>query len=143
MTRTQKTKVKNEVREYVLSEIENHTQGSESPVDGSTFAALSSSYARFKRSKGSGDDADLHLTDAMTDDLNESSRNKENGVEFRITQRIQKLKAFNHNTGDTVPRRSFLPDDTKKRGKNSGFNKEIRKGIRDIIRKARSGNEET
>ena len=138
LSRKQRTQAKNEIRDYVLSEIESHTQAQTSPVDGSRFAELSSAYRKVKRALGKGGDADLHLNNDMINSLH--AVNKENGVEFRITDSLEKLKSFNHNTGDTVPRRQFLPDD-QRRGKFGTFNSDIRDGINSIIRRVRESEE--
>ena len=41
---------------------------------------------------------------------------------IKITDPTEKKKAFNHNTGDTLPRRQFLPNDEK--------NQQLKPGIR-------------
>lgn len=137
LSKKEKTKVKNEVAEYVLTEIENHTQAETSPVDGSTFKKLSKKYAEIKKKRVGNKDPDLHLTNRMLDSL--MVKNKENGIEFKITDRKEKLKSFNHNKGDTLPKRQFLPDDSKG-GKFGTFNQNIRKGIDSIVRKAKRAN---
>ena len=61
---------------------------------------------------------------------------KENGIDFKITNALEKKKAFNHITGDSkgMPIREFLPKD------NGKFNTKINKGIVEIIRGIRAGN---
>lgn len=103
-------KVKEEVAEVVLEAIETHTQASTSPVDGSAYEKLSKKYAEKKRAAGAGDKPDLHLTGSMMDSLIVKFGNA-SGPRFAITDPSQKKKAYNHNTGDTVPPRPFLPDD--------------------------------
>jgi len=62
------------------------------------------------------------------------TKNLSNGVEFKITDALQKKKLFNHNTGDTLPKRMALPDDGQDRGKEKNFSPAIREGIKSIIK---------
>ena len=132
MNRTQKSEAKRKIAELVLTEIENHTQAGVSPVDDSTFKALSPKYSAIKKKLTGSADADLHLKNKMISSI--KAEFKAEGVNFKITKVKEKKKAFNHITGDTVPKRSFLPNDAVATGKNAKFNSNINKGIRDIIK---------
>lgn len=144
LSKTQKTKIKNEVAETVISEIQNQTQAQKSPVTGDKFKKLSKAYKDFKKSEGKGTKADLFHDGLMLGDLH--TKNKENGVEFKITDTLSKYKSMSHNKGEKlggakgVPRRPFLPDDTKKTGKYKNFNSKITEKINKIIRKHKSAN---
>ena len=122
-----KAKTKRKIAEFVLSEIEFQTQGSNSPVTGRQFKPLSKNYAKFKKGLGKGTDPDLHLTDSMINSLFASF--KAEAIEFKITDSLEKKKAHNHNLGVTLPRRPFLPNDENQ----ETFNASIRRGIERII----------
>lgn len=132
LSKTQKTKAKNEVAEFVVSKIQDDTQKKKSPVTGDQFEPLSKVYKKFKKAQGKGGNADLFLDGLMLGDID--AKNKSDGVEFKITDKLSKLKSHNHNLGVTLPRRPFIPNDAKK-GKYGTFNKEIRDGINQILRK--------
>ncbi len=136
LSNTQRTEAKRAIAEFIVSEIENQTQAQVSPVTGQGFTPLSKVYKDRKKALGKGGDADLHLNNDMIDSI--KAQVKESSVVFKITNPTEKKKAFNHNVGDTLPRRTFLPDDTKK-GKFGTFNEGIRKGVRDIVKGVKSG----
>lgn len=137
----QKTALKNEISEYVVKKIQDTTQKKKSPVTGADFEKLSKPYKNFKKSSGKGSNANLFLDGLMLGDI--ETKNKSKGVEFKITDRLSKLKSMTHNKGEKlggakgVPRRPFMPDDSKK-GKYGTFNKEIRDGISQIIKRFKS-----
>ena len=131
-TRKQKTQYKKEVADFVLSEIENHTNAGVSPVYDTNFVDLSKKYAATKKKLVGNKDADLHLKNQMISSL--FAKPKVDGVEFKITDKQQKLKSDNHNNGVTIPQRRFLPDDTKKKGKNAKFGETISEGIKQIFK---------
>lgn len=123
--------VAKEVGDFVLEEIARFTASEISPVTGEPFKELDPKYAARKKAEGAGSAADLTLTGSMLGSIRVKPTKKD--VELIITDNLQKKKAFNHNTGDTLPKRSFLPNDSLKSGKNSNLNKEIRDGIKRIL----------
>lgn len=127
-----KSDLKRKIADYVLSEIENHTQSQTSPVTSRSFPSLSKKYAEFKKKQGKGSDADLHLNNNMINSI--TPEFKSLGINFKITDPTEKKKAFNHNTADTVPLRRFLPDDASDSGVLSTFNAKIMEGIRKIVK---------
>lgn len=127
----ERSRLKRQVAELVLTEIENFTGSGASPVTGEEFQALSDEYRKAKQKAGKGGNADLHFKDKMINAI--KAVFKEDAVEFKITDSNEKKKAHNHNNGVTLPRRQFLPNDSKKTGKFSNFAPEIRKGIKDIF----------
>ena len=131
LTRSEKTRAKREIAEFILAEIENTTQAGVSPVTGGVFKKLSKKYAADKKKFGKGSSADLHLTDAMLNNLRADIKSE--SIEFKITNKKEKLKAFNHNTGDTIPQRQFIPNENAK-GTRSNFSKPIKQGVVDIIK---------
>ena len=120
------------------------TQQAKSPVSGKRFKALSPEYKGFKKSKGKGTKADLSLFEKMLPSFKVKAL--VNSVKLEITKALEKKKAFNHNTGDTLPRREFLPDDKgakvepKLKGSNQ-FRTSIVKGIDEILEGFTDGNQ--
>lgn len=129
-----KSQVKREIAEIILGEIENHTRAGISPVDGGEFAELSEKYKKKKQAMGKGGEPDLHLKNEMINSI--KTFFKQDSVEFAITDSKQKKKAYNHNVGDTVPQRPFLPDDTKK-GDQSKFAPDIINAINEALNAAK------
>lgn len=132
----EKTRLKREAAELILSEIENHTRAGVSPVTGRNFEKLSKEYAKKKRAMGKGSSPDLHLKDKMIESMRADI--KKNGIEFKITNATEKKKAFNHITGDTLPARPFLPDD-KAEGKEASFAPAIKRAIKELFDNANQG----
>lgn len=95
--------------------VERTTSGND--IDGIRFTPYSPSYAE---SKGvSKDSVDLVLTGEMLSSFQESQKQK-NVVKIKLADGEQTLKGYNHNVGDTLPKRTFF-----------GFKSES--DIRDII----------
>lgn len=118
--------IKSKVADFILSEIENFTNAMTSPVTGREFRALSFAYGEKKRDINGSIDADLHLTGGMIGSL--KTRLTDNGIELFIDDSIEILKAYNHNVGDTLPKRQFIPQDDQK------FVKSIRVGVKNLIK---------
>lgn len=129
--RKKRTQAKREVAEFVLKEIESSLNSQISPVTGEKFERLSDDYREFKMSKVGNKKANLKLKGDMIENL--KSTIKRDSIEFKITDPLQKKKAFNHTTGDTLPRRPLLPDDEKRTGKYSNFDDTIKRGVKSII----------
>jgi hypothetical protein len=134
MTRTQRTEAKRKIAEFVLSEIENSTQAGISPVTGGEFKELSKKYAAIKKKIVGHKHPDLHLNNTMISSIKATFN--ERAINFKITEKTEKKKAFNHITGDSknMPKRPFLPNDEVKTGKNAKFSSEINKGILEILK---------
>jgi hypothetical protein len=136
----QKTNFKNDVANEVMSLIFETTSQAISPVTGSTFRPLSKDYKAAKKKLGKGTTANLRLKERMLPSM--VTQNKANGVEFKITDSKEKLKANNHIKGDTLPRRPFLPDDSKgKTSKFGSFSTDIKSRIEQLFREAKDGNQ--
>lgn len=90
----------------ILDKMQSYLESGESPVSGGSYKKqLSKEYAKKVGKKIS----DLDLTGSMLGNLGfDAFKNK---IVFKITDPEQKLKAFNHNVGDTLPQRQFLPND--------------------------------
>lgn len=123
--RNKRKEAKEAVADFIVSMIKEDTLNSKSPVDGSRFRGLSKEYKAFKRKITGSSKADLHLTNSMMDNL--ETRIKGNVLEVGIFNRQEAPKAFNHNVGDTLAKRQFIPDRDEK------FRSSIRRGVKDII----------
>lgn len=124
LTASEKKEVKNLIREYVEGEIFSMVSNSNSPVAGEgKFPKLNKKYA--DREKNGDREANLDLTGSMLDAL--KSRNTSDGIVFEITKAKEIPKAYNHNVGDTLPKRQFLPNE------GETFKKSILTGIDGII----------
>ena len=108
--------------EVALSAILDATAEEMSPVNRMHgFKGLSEQYRKFKRKKGKGTKANLRLKEEMLPSMRVEA-DKESFT-IKITDPTEKKKAFNHNTGDTLPRRQFLPDDEKDQKLKPGIRK--------------------
>ena len=98
------------IAQRVIDYMKERTQEANVDVNGRAFAPYSKAYTEstvFKLLKGNSKDVNMTLTANMLADvdvLSESSRSITVG--FRDPTEI--LKAYNHNVGDTVPRRQFF-----------------------------------
>ena len=112
----------------VLDSIEDYTSRGVSPVSKGEYKKNLTSKAYMK--KTGKKISDLHLSGAMLGGM--TFDNFKERITFKITDGTNKKKAFNHNTGDTLPTREFMPDDEAK-GK---FKPAITKRIKEIIEDA-------
>jgi hypothetical protein len=93
-----------EVGDYLKVSILDYIGDSKSPVSGGKFkASLSPAYAE----REGKDRANLDLTGSMLDSLDFEV----DGTTLRIGifDSSQTPKAYNHNVGDTLPQRQFIP----------------------------------
>lgn len=74
-------------------------------IDYNQFEEYSKEYAKAKGVKRS--DVNMTLTGAMLSSVNFQEQRK-NLVEINIADGEEALKSYNHNIGDTVPRRTFF-----------------------------------
>lgn len=108
----------------VIDSIGEYLDRNISPVAKGEFKkTLSKSY----KAKTGKNAADLQLKGDMLSAL--GFDNTATKVTFKITDTKQKKKAYNHNVGDTLPVRQFIPDDFK----GETFKRSITKRIKEII----------
>lgn len=100
--------IKKEIGNLIVEEIMNDLENKISPVDGSKFEPLSEKYAKFKKIEVGNKDPNLELYGDLKAAI--LSRSTRDGVEIYIKGK-ETPKAFNHNVGDTVPKRQFIPDE--------------------------------
>lgn len=108
----------------VIDSIGEYMDKHTSPVSKGEFKKTLSKAYKKKTGKSL---ADLQLKGDMLGALDFT--NTSNKVTFKITDSTQKKKAYNHNVGDTLPVRQFLPDDYK----GETFKRSITKRIKEII----------
>jgi len=135
---SKRSEVKEKVANTIVSEIKKSLKSSRSPVNGEKFTKLSKTYKKYKRSQGEPGSPNLKLFGDMQDTLD--TRISGNKISIGIFgDTTEKLKSYNHNVGDTLPKRQFLPDDQGeeltlrgKKGKGQ-FDSSILKKVRGII----------
>ena len=112
-----------------LDAVKGYMQGSSSPVKGEgKFKALSKEYKKRKRKIAGNTKANLKLFG----DLDEAMEIEANENSFTISIRDDNTeKAYNHNVGDTLPKRQFIPDETR----GETFKRSVVKKIKDEIAK--------
>lgn len=114
-----------EIGEYVRTEILQYVGDGKSPVSGGAFKkSLSPEYKKIKDKISSADFANLELTGDMLDAL--EFRVEGNKIKIGVFDPTQIPKAYNHNVGDTLPQRQFIPEQGEK------FKSPIEKGMREI-----------
>lgn len=119
----QKAEVKERVGDYLTEKINEYLDKSNTPVSGGSFkSSLSKEYKK----KTGKTKSDLFLEGDMRSQL--AFEIYRDGVEVGIFNEEEAPKAYNHNVGDTLPQRQFIPD------KDQTFKKPILDGIKRIIR---------
>lgn len=98
------------IAQLVIDHMKARTQEKNVDVDGKAFAPYSKAYKDstvFKLLKGADGDVNLTLTQNMIGDLDLLGET-ENTIRVGFSDAKEILKAYNHNTGDTVPKRQFF-----------------------------------
>ena len=131
-------KANEDAGKYVLSEIKKFVKKEASPVKNQTnkWQGLEKKYKKWKRGLGKGTRANLHLKGDMLDSVKVKADKK--GFELKVTDKLQKKKAYNHNVGDTLPKRQWLPNDEAKQT----FKKRILEGLRKRLGKFKDEGED-
>lgn len=119
-----KNDIKDEVGSFLVDSILDYVGEGRSPVTGRGFKQLDKEYA--DREKGGRTLANLDLEGDMLNSL--IYRKTGDGVDVGIFDDSQTPKAFNHNTGDTLPKRQFIPDESE------NFVGDIKKGVEKIVK---------
>lgn len=123
-----------------LRQIKEYTSNTNSPVKNQgTYKALSEKYADFKKKDGQPPVPNLRLNFDMLNSMKVESTKK--GFTIKITDSKEKKKAFNHNTPkdkiNKLPKRQFIPDDTKKQKFKKPIEKQYLRKLKDYARKAK------
>ncbi len=102
--------LRQQAAQLLIDYMKTRTHDRNVDVDGKAFPKYSEAYKNstvFKLLKGSGGDVNMTLTGNMLGDVDMLGDTADSvRIGFRDGNEI--LKAFNHNTGDTVPRRAFF-----------------------------------
>lgn len=117
--------IKSRVSTFLVEQIQTFLDGSNSPVSG----------GKFKTSKANGDPSQLFERGTMRSfiDARDASVNTIDVGIFQDAPQVERLKSFNHNVGDTVPERRFIPE------KDQNFKRQITTGIQSIINEVVNG----
>jgi hypothetical protein len=124
------SQIKKAVGQLLIAEIDTFTERQESPVKSQrAFKELTPEYKAIKKKKGKGTKANLKLDFDMLDSW--KINNKPDGVELKITDSLEKKKAFRHNVDGYKGKkqRRFLPDDNK----GQDFKTAIKKKVDNLI----------
>ena len=117
-----RTKAAEAAGEVALSGIYEAVSQEMSPVNRMRgFKGLSEEYKKFKRKQGKGSKANLELTGSMLNSLSVKANSR--GFTIEIEDDGELEKSYNHNVGDTLPRRQFLPDDVRGQKLKPGIRK--------------------
>lgn len=117
---SEKAEAKQIAGEIIVDEIQDFLDNSKSPAIG----------GKFKKRLAKGGKSQLFEDGDMRAAITFAELNGdaiEVGI-FKSAKTIEKLKSFNHNTGDTLPERRFIPD------KSKGFKRSIMKKVDEAIR---------
>lgn len=101
-----------------------------SPVSGGSYQkTLSKEYKKKKLAQGKSGIADLDLEGDMLGNLKFTTSGPSDEINFKLSKKTEILKGYNHNVGDTLPQREWLPDDEV----DGQFKPAIRNAIDEII----------
>ena len=124
----EKKNAKQEIGIAILEEMFDYLDSGVTPVSGGRYKkTLSKNYKKRKIAMGGQGIADLDLTSDMISSLRFSKAKTGNDIKISINKAKEILKAYNHNVGDTLPQREFMP---KEGGK---FKPKIRQRVDSII----------
>jgi len=119
----------NDAGEAALEKISEFMEKQRSPVKGQfSYPKLSKEYADFKQSKVGNKKPNLRLNGELLESLDVEA--DDDSFTISVTGSDENIKkAYNHNVGDTLPKRQFIPND------NQTFKGEVVKAIKDAIKK--------
>ena len=128
LDRETKVKVSAEIADLLRREVGNDAVNlARSSVTGKKFKGLSKAYKEKKKKEGKGSRANLVYDGDMLGNLRKSSGVQ--SVKLKISKAKEIKKFYNHNTGDTLPKRQSLPNEGE--AFRSGIMKKINKVIKD------------
>ena len=128
--------VSEEVGEFLLTQVLEDIAKGISSVSGRKWKGLSPQYKDVKAKETSAVKANLELTGEMLDDLDWRLKNKRIEIGW-FKDKDQTIKAFNHNTGDTLPKRQSIPRPSEKF--RPGIRKEMDAIINEVLRDNEDG----
>ena len=105
-----KTEITATVAKLLRKEIGNDAVvNARSSVTGKKFPKLSPDYKAHKKKLGKGGNANLVLNGDMLGDFKQTSSVQT--IKLEIKKKLEKKKFYNHNVGDTLPKRQALPNE--------------------------------
>jgi hypothetical protein len=117
-----KRQLLDDVGEYIVTAMLDYIGEAKTPVSGGKFKkTLSSEYAKREGKKLANLDLNGDMLNALTWKI------ASGGLEIGIFDEAQAIKSYNHNIGDTLPQRQFIPND------GQSLKKDIVQGIESII----------
>ena len=119
-----------EVGEFIIAKILEDAGSGRSSVTGRNWSKLSPAYKAIKASQSSSTRANLELKGDLLDDLDWRLNGRRVEVGW-FGGGEQVLKAFNHNTGDTLPKRQSITG--PKQSFRPGISKEVDAIIDEIL----------
>jgi hypothetical protein len=120
LSKSEKKELLNEIGDYLVTEILSYIGDTNSPVSGyGEFKKLSKTYADREKLGDRTPILELNgdMLEALTFNIVDGS------LKIGIFDEDQAIKSFNHNTGDTVPMRRFIP----------GKDEKLKKGITSYV----------
>lgn len=126
LSREAKARAKNEAGRIIVEEIQRALDNSNTPVSGGSF-----SKAKVKSGRNAGSVSRLLDTGDLRNSIDAKNR-KGDVVEVGVFKKKETPIAFNHNTGDTVPQRQFIPEESQE------FKKTIMSRVNEVIDDIRS-----
>jgi hypothetical protein len=125
-----------EVGAYLVESILDYVGEAKSPVAGGKYkATLNQAYA--DREKAGDDTANLDLNGDMLQALTFEPDYENGTVKIGIFDSSQTPKAYNHNVGDTLPQRQFIPKEDEL------LKAEIIRGVKRIIEEYKGSEDES
>jgi len=124
LTREQKTQAKSEAGRLIVEGINDYLDKSKSPVSG----------GEFKVKKKDGERSILFEEGDLRDAITSKNR-KGDEIEVGVFKSSERAKSYNHNIGDTVPTRRFIP------GEDENFKKTIMSRVNQRIKEIKEDRE--
>jgi hypothetical protein len=119
----------NDIGEFIIDSILEYVSQSKTPVAGGSFQKkLSSKYAEREGKTNANLDLNGDMLNSLGFEIDGES------LKILIKDNDQVPKSYNHNVGDTLPRRQFIPDD------DQTFKSDILRGVGRIIQEYLDGN---
>lgn len=116
--------LREEIANAVIQKIVDRTQSGKS-LSGKAFVKYSPDYLKVRKSAGLGAEVDLTFSGEMLNSIT-TVKETSNKIVLGWDDETQSAKAYNHNTGDTLPQREFFGLQEKEK-------QELRNEFSDII----------
>lgn len=122
--KSERKKALTDVGEFLVEQVLDYVGQGKSPVTGvGDFKKLNKAYA--DKEKAGDRVSNMDLNGSMLDSL--TFKVKGSKVIIGIFDKDEAIKSYNHNVGDTLPKRQFIPDE------DQTFKKPIRDNIEMIV----------